>query len=198
MKSHWITPYWDHYGLPFVFISMICASLFKSSAPITTDMLWTIGRSLIFFYMMWRIIRQSQYAVEEMKERDEARLTLLRSAEDYAKAQAEAATLISIYTKKNSETMAHDLATIRTELIKNTALTIKAGNASVEAANMSAKIAETHDTVIEKLAEMTTPPATVAVSLQHIDDHTAAIAKNTETPAQKAKLKFPKKRGVVE
>lgn len=101
MSRHPIAPAWDRFGLPIAFFALLALSLYTTRHRVwTVEAIWTLPRSLIFFYMVWRVIRISydlinlcsdlvrrfEAAIQRLEDRDQTRLTVLHSAEDYAKA----------------------------------------------------------------------------------------------------------------
>lgn len=142
MKQPWVSPTWDRVGLPIVFLSLLVGSLYASRGRLwTPQALWTAARSLLFFYMIWKTIRQQQtiiqleqivitqgeLAVQRLEERDQARLSILHSAEDYAREQQGIAETLRKFTETTTKAVTRDLAVIRADIATNTALTKQTG-----------------------------------------------------------------------
>lgn len=172
--------YWDRYAIPIVFSLILVFSLF-----VAKDRVWTLDNlaigswRLLSFYLLWRLIRQTQIAqsllqmaVQRLDERDTTRRKQLKIAEDFARAQQSTADDVKRFMDHTTKTMTDDFEEIRQELRQNTAISKKASENSAHAAvasataadvanHMNEKIAKTNDAVIETLQQLVgvvTPP----------------------------------------
>lgn len=123
-RRQWIIEQWDSAGLPLLYLVMMLISIYSTPRERlwTLDGGWALLRSVLFFYLLWRIIRNGSLAVQRL----ESRLVILRSIEDYAVAQEAIADELRRFTARTTKRVMEDLAWIREELTKNMAVTVHA------------------------------------------------------------------------
>lgn len=171
--------YLDRYGLPVIFLATVILRL------LTRDERLAVGSSVVFFYMIWRLIVEGLEATRRLEEGEGFGLRVLQSAEAYAIAQADIAAELRRVTDATTKQVQGEIAQLRAELRENTALTKQASAVAAlthteTAGEMKQALADVQQSIVAASLGPASPSLPSAEhSLHQIEQHTAAIEANT-------------------